>query len=67
MSGREGLPGDRGPAPPDAGHLEPVAGAARDLRRELGRMRDGRDITYYWSSLEGVSQEPDRPDGDRPA
>ena len=35
--------------PPDAEALEPVQGAATGLLREVGRMEDGRRITYYWS------------------
>ena len=38
-----------GATPPDAGVLEPVEGTTTGLRREVGRMEDGRRITYYWS------------------
>lgn len=39
---------DPGP-PPDAGVREPVEGTGTGLQREVGRMPDGRRITYYWS------------------
>lgn len=32
---------------PDSGPVEPVAGIRTGLRREIGRMTDGRRITYY--------------------
>ena len=35
--------------PSDAGVLEPVEGTGTGLQREIGRMPDGRRITYYWS------------------
>ena len=35
-------------APADAGRLETVAGTGTGLQREVGRMADGRRITYYW-------------------
>ena len=38
--------------PPDAGVVEPVSGTGTGLRREVGRMADGRRITYY--SLPGA-------------
>ena len=39
---------DAGP-PPDAGVREPVEGTGTGLQREVGRMPDGRRLTYYWS------------------
>lgn len=42
--------GSADPGPPaDAGVREPVEGTATGLQREVGRMPDGRRITYYWS------------------